>query len=342
MGVSLGELVNPVEIGLDILARKKIAVDALNVIYQFLGSIRQYNGTPLMDSQGRITSHLSGLFYRTFKLMNKDIKPCFVFDGKPPSFKSKTIQSRIESRKKARKEYKRALRNGNIKKARMKAGQSSKLTDEMIKESKELLEYMGVPVVQAPSEGEAQAVRMVKNKDVYACATQDYDSLLFGCPVLIRNLNITGKRKVPGKDEYIDIGPEKLVLKDVLNELGLYHDQLIMMGILIGTDFNPGGVYGIGPKRAYDLVKESGGNFDLVFKNVEWDFNINPKKIFDFFKNPKITNNYNLKWKHFDEEKIRELLCEKHGFSAKRVNNALERGRQALKKRSQTGLDKFL
>ncbi len=85
MAVALGSLVAEVKekIDLDDLAGRTIAIDAYNTIYQFITIIRQPDGTPLMDSKGRITSHLSGLFYRTISLVEHRITPVYVFDGIP-------------------------------------------------------------------------------------------------------------------------------------------------------------------------------------------------------------------------------------------------------------------
>ncbi|VVB75907.1 Flap endonuclease 1 [Candidatus Tiddalikarchaeum anstoanum] len=340
MGIALSGLFNPVEINIESLSGRKIAIDGNNALYQFASTIRQYDGSFLMDSKGRVTSHLSGLFYRTMSLLKHGVKPCFVFDGKPPSFKNATIGERVNAREKAREEYKLALEEEDFERAKSKAQQSTRITPEMFDESRALLDYMGVPVINAPSEGEAQASHMCFKGDVFACVSQDYDSLLFNSPILIRNLNITGKRKLPQKNIYVNITPEKIVLQDELNRLGLFHDQLIMMGILVGTDFNPKGIFGIGPKKAYDLVKQY-PNFDTLFNNVKWTFDISPKEIFDFFKNPPVTNDYNLHWKQPNPDKIFELLCDEHNFSKDRVENTLGKLSQLRKKEGQTGLDKF-
>ncbi|MBN1923674.1 MAG: flap endonuclease-1 [Nanoarchaeota archaeon] len=340
MGVALSGLFEPVEISIANLSGKKVAVDAYNTLYQFVSTIRQYDGSPLSDSKGNITSHLSGLYYRTMNVMKQGVKPCFVFDGKPPAFKKQTVSDRINVREQARKAYEKALEEEDYEKAKSKAMQSARLTSEMVDEAKELLTYMGVPWVQAPSEGEAQAAHMCLKGDVYASVSQDYDSLLFKTPLLVRNLNITGKRKVPNKNIYVQVNPEKIVLKDELNRLKLFHDQLIMLGILVGTDYNPKGVFGLGPKKAYKLVLEK-KSFDAVFSDVEWDFDISPKEIFDFFKNPPVIDDYKLNWRSPNPDKIFELLCEKHEFSQTRVSNALGKLANLRKKEGQTGLDKF-
>ena len=223
MGVQLGELVESKEIEIERLFDKSIAIDAFNWLYQFLTIIRQKDGQPLQDSKGRITSHLSGLFYRSLKLMEANVKPVYVFDGPPPAFKKETTEQRKDIREEAKREWKEALERKDFEEARKQAQRSATVTEEIIKDSKELLDAMGIPVIQASSEGEALCSAMVKNKDVYAAATQDYDSLLFGCPRLLRNLSITGKRK--RGDSYIIVNPEIIELQDFLEKLEITKDQ---------------------------------------------------------------------------------------------------------------------
>ncbi|MEK7256520.1 MAG: flap endonuclease-1, partial [Bacteroidota bacterium] len=255
MGVDLGELPKmPVKI--PDLAGKTFAVDAFNAIYQFLSSIRQPDGTPLMDSHGSTTGHLAGIFYRNAKLLESGIRPIYVFDGKPPGEKGNVLAERSERKKAAEAAWKSALEKGNLAEARKAAQATSRLTPEMAKESKELLELMGIPVVESPSEGEAQAAQMAIEGTADAVASQDMDCLLFGAPMLLRNLSIGGRRKLPGKNEYVDVEPEFIALESVLSSLALSRQQLIWMGMLVGTDFDEG-VRGIGPKKAIKIVRES-------------------------------------------------------------------------------------
>ncbi|OYT32620.1 flap endonuclease-1 [Archaeoglobales archaeon ex4484_92] len=233
---------------------RKVAIDAFNAIYQFLSTIRQRDGTPLMDSKGRITSHLSGLFYRTINLMEAGIKPAYVFDGKPPEFKKKELEKRAEAREEALEKWEMALARGELEEAKKYAQRASKVNEILIEDAKKLLELMGIPWVQAPSEGEAQAAYMASKGDVWTSASQDYDSLLFGTPKLVRNLTITGRRKLPGKDIYIEVRPELILLEDVLKELKLTREKLIELAILVGTDYNPGGDY----KLEWKLPNEDG------------------------------------------------------------------------------------
>lgn len=340
MGVDIADLIEPREVSLDSFKGRKVALDALNMLYQFLSIIRQPTGEPLKDSQGRVTSHLSGLFYRTSKLVENEIKPCYVFDGEPPEFKASINRERRERREEARRKYKEALRKGKMQEARKYAQQSARIQDEMIEQSKELLDAMGVPWVQAPSEGEAQAAFMASEGEVWATGSQDFDALLFGTPVLLRNLTITGKRKLPGKEKYREINPEKIVLDEVLEKLGIDREQLVIAGILVGTDYNPGGVEGIGPKTALKLVKEH-GDLDSVMEQVEWDFEKDPEEIYQFFLQPPKTEDYKLEWGGPDPERIREFLCERHDFSEDRIGKPIQKLKEGEERGTQSRLDSF-
>ncbi|MEM1528339.1 MAG: flap endonuclease-1, partial [Sulfolobales archaeon] len=322
------------------LKGKVIAIDAYNALYQFLTAIRQPDGTPLMDSKGRVTSHLSGLFYRTINLLESGIKPVYVFDGKPPELKAKELSDRIGVKEEARRKYEEAISVGDLEAARRYAQMSAYLTNEMVKASKELLTAMGIPWVQAPSEGEAQAALMVVWGDAWATASQDYDSLLFGSLRLVRNLTISGRRKLPKKEVYVEIKPEVIELEVLLRSLGISRDQLIDIAILIGTDYNPEGVKGIGPKTAYQLIK-SFGSLEKAVKSIPGaKFPVPPDEIRNLFKNPQVTRDYTLEWVDPKVDKVKELLVEEYEFSEERVNSALERLAKAVKdlKRPEVGL----
>ena len=244
MGVQLTDLISSKPLQFSELAGKRVAIDAMNSLYQFLSIIRQQTGEPLKDTSGRVTSHLSGLLYRNVNLMDFGILPVYVFDGKPHVLKKKVIEGRIDVRTSAEKKWKDALSVGDLEKARTFAQQASRLSSDMIQDSKRLLGYMGIPTVQALTEGEAQAAYMTGKGDVWATGSQDYDSLLFGASRLARNLTVSGRRKIPRKNIYVDVVPEIFYLDKVLDDLKISREQLIDLSILIGTDYNPGGVDG--------------------------------------------------------------------------------------------------
>ena len=172
---------------------------------------------------------------------------------------------------------------------------------------------------------------------MWAGASQDYDTLLFGSPKLIRNLNITGRRKVAGREFYKKINIEYIELQKVLDSLEIDLDRLICLGILVGTDYNLKGIKGIGPKKALEIVKKH--NYLDEIKKLEWNFEISFEEIFNWFKNPETIEKYDLTKKPLNREKIIKFLCDKHDFSLERVNNVLEKIESA--KSTQTGLKSF-
>jgi flap endonuclease-1 len=342
LGVNLRNIVPKTVVRLEDLSGKSIAIDAYNALYQFLAIIRQPDGTPLKDSTGKITSHLSGLLYRTSNLVEMGIKPIYVFDGAPPVLKEVEIKRRMKAKEEATVMYEQALARGDTTEARMYAQATSRLKDYMAEDSKRLLALMGLPWIQAPSEGEAQAAHLTKRGNSDYCASQDYDSLLFGAPKLIRNVTISGRRKLPSKNVYVDVVPEVVELANVLKEHGITYEQLIDVGILIGTDFNPDGIKGLGPKTALKLVKEHGTLEKALphLKNAE--FPAEPQRIREIFLHPKVTDNYKIEWKELNLEGIVDFLCREKDFSEDRVRKALEKMQQGTKKlKGKTTLEKW-
>jgi flap endonuclease-1 len=326
MGVDLGVLFKKEACSLTDFKNRVITIDAYNVLHQFLSSIRQRDGTPLKDSSGKITSHLSGLFYRTANLIDVRIKPIYVFDGKPHPMKEQIIKLRNDRRAKAEEDWKKALEKGDMKTAYTKAQQTSRVTGELVEQSKELLDALGIPWVQAPSEGEAQASYMVKKEGFFAVGSQDFDCLLFGSPILVRNLTSSGRRKLPNKQAYVKIGPELIHLNQGLKILGLKQKQLVDMAILIGTDFNPG-VYGIGPKKSLQLIKKN-GNVENVLATIgqsEAPSFSEIEEIRNIFLKPTVTEQYHVEWKGPDHAKVMKILCDRHHFSEKRVSLVLDK-----------------
>lgn len=329
MGVNLKDLIQPTcrqEIDdLKVLARKVIALDAYNALYQFLAAIRQPDGTPLMDSKGNVTSHLSGIFYRTINLVENGIKPVYVFDGKPPELKREELERRRVRKEKAAEMMVKAYREGEVREAAKYAVQAIHLTDSMVKDVKRLLEAMGIPYVQAIGEGEAQAAYLSKKGVAWATGSQDYDSLLFGAPRLVRNLTISGKRKLPGKDIYVEVKVELIELDKLLKTLGITLEQLIDVGILIGTDYNPDGVEGVGPKTALQLIKTYGSLEKVLRVLPNAKFPEDPLKIREYFLNPPVVDVDSVEWREPDKNAVIQILVKEHDFSLDRVENALKR-----------------
>ena len=338
MGVNLSDIVQSQKRSMEDFSEKTLAIDAHNILYQFLANIRTQDGSMLMDDQGRPTSHLTGLFLRTAKLVSLGIKPIYVFDGTPHDLKTKTIQARQAVKEKAKAEYQLALETGDFERARMKAAQSAYLTHEMVEDAQTLLDYLGIPWLQAPSEGEAQACHMVEKGDVWAVVSQDFDALLFGATRLVRNLTVSGRRKVPGQNRYMNIEPEFIDLQFVLTALGVTREQLIDISILIGTDFNPG-VKGYGPKKALRAIREF-DNLETMMKEKDLEIP-NYDQVQKIFKEPQIVNDYMIKWSAVDSDKVIEFLCEERSFTKERVTNTLESFEKFKSAVAQRSLDQW-
>jgi flap endonuclease-1 len=329
MGLNIRDIIPRKEIEISDLNGKILCVDAFNALYQFLSSVRQSDGTPLMDSHKKITSHLSGIFYRNISLLEEGIKLVYVFDGKPPDLKYKTHEKRSNSREYAKSRYETAKSEEDSEMMKRYSSQLIRLDKDMVEESKELLEAMGIPCVQAPSEGESEAAYLSNiNERVYASASQDYDSLLFGAKVLVRNLTLARKRKT--FNGFVEIKPELIELDKVLNSLEINLDQLICLGILVGTDYNPKGIPGIGQKKALDVVRKFVYPIE-IFKSVEEKLMGLPEEdkfdwteIFSLFHKPDVKK-IDFKFDKIDEKKIREILVKRHEFSEERIEKQLER-----------------
>lgn len=335
MGINLKPIITASPVRLSELSDKIIAIDAYNTIYQFLATIRGPTGESLTNNDGEITSHLSGLFYRNMNFLAENIKMVYIFDGMPHQLKSKEIERRRKMKQEASQKYELALAEGRLEDARKYSQGTVILTDKIIEQSKKILEFLGIPIIQAPSEGEATASFLTKNEIVYACGSQDYDSLLFGAKRLIRNLTISGRRKVPNKNKFVNVEPEIIRQSLLLESTKLSLEQLIDVGILIGTDFNPGGFEGIGPKTALKLIRENGKleNIDKIKDSLK---NIPYKEIREIFLYPKDFQMKNIEFNKPDYNRIIDFLCGKMDFSKERVEISIERLKKVQEKRSES------
>src|SRR5205807_93377 len=291
--------------------------------------MRTRDGTPLQDSHGRITSHLNGLIFRTTRLISEfEIRPVFVFDGPPPELKREEIRKRREAREKAQREYQEAAAAGDSTTAFAKAVMTSRLTRAMVEEAKVLLGLLGIPWIQAPSEGEAEAAFLAQQGTVWAAGSKDYDSLLFGAPRMVRFLAIASTEFLPRQGRSRAVSPEVLDLEENLAHLGLNREQLIDVAILVGTDFFPG-VKGIGPKGAVKRVREWGG-LQHAPPEVREKLPDNLDEIRTFFLAPPVFPAENIVMGRFDPEAVRKFLCDERNFAAGRVESVVQR----LSKRS--------
>lgn len=321
MGVQLSELITARMINLDELSGKTLIVDAPMWLYQFISSIRARDGSLFTDANGRVTSHLIGLSTRVPNLLRRGIKLAFAFDGKVPELKMHELTKRHEIKAAAEEKYTAAAKKGDFEEMKKWAARTPRLSPEMIEDAKELLRAFGISIIQAASEAEAQAAHIVKKEQAWAIATNDYDGLLFGAPRVVRNLSILGKKKRVGKAAFETVKPELIILADTLNNLRIDQEQLIALAMCVGTDFNPGGIKGIGPKTALKMVREFGKDFDKLFKSVKWEqfFDFGWQEAFNLIKKMPVAEDYELKWRNPDKNKIVEILCEKHNFARERI-----------------------
>lgn len=327
MGVAITELVPTKEITLDELKGKTLAVDGYNVLYQFITTIRGPDGSPLSDSHGNVTSHLTGLFSRTTNLLGKGIRLIFVFDGKVPDLKRKEIDRRRALKTDAMEKFEAARESKDEEGMKKYAGRTSVLTRDMVAQAKELLDALGVPWFDAPSEGEAQAAALVKQGHAWAVVSQDADALLYEAPRVLKNLAVTGRRKQPGKMAYNAVTPELIEHREVLKELALDIAQLRVLAVLVGTDYNIGGIKGIGPKKGLKLVQEHGHDFDAVFSAVKWDeqYAVSWRDILGVFESMPVVDPGTVRFGKVDAERVYSILVEKHDFSRERVEMALDK-----------------
>ena len=342
MGLQIGDIISKKQIEFFDLKGKTIAVDAFNAIYQFLTTIRQPDGTPLKDSDGNVTSHLSGLFYRNMRLILEGIKLIYVFDGEAPKLKKKTHEKRSAVKEQYKQKYEQAKSEEDIEGMGKYSRSEVSLDKKKIEESKELLEAMGVVIIQAPGEGEAQASFMVKeNPEIWAVASQDYDCLMFKSPRLIQNLSMARKRKTISG--YREVFPQMIKLGEVLKELEINQEQLICLGILSGTDYNPGGVRGLGPKKSLKLVKEF-KNCEKVFEELEknekyekYEVNFDWKEIYKEINEPNVNKKVKIEFPKINKMKIKDILM-RYEFSENRIDSQLDKLEKLKKAKAQTTL----
>ena len=335
MGLDLKPLLIREKTKLESFTNKIVAIDAYNAIYQFLAIIRGPEGLHLSDTQGHVTSHITGLFYRNINFLSLGIKPIYVFDGKPPSLKSAEIEHRKQIKKDATVKYERAMSEGKMDDARKYAQQTTSMKDGMVEDSKHLLDLFGIPYIQAPSEGEATAALLTTTGHADVAASQDFDSILFGARKLVRNFTNSGRRKLPNRNSYIEIEPEIIEYKKNLEVLGITREQLIDVGILIGTDFNPDGFERVGPKTAIKMIKEYGKLEDVTQIQEQLEM-IDYNAIRKIFLEPEVAKVDKIEFGEVKYDDIISYLSNERSFSSDRVNSSLNRLKKSLEKKSQT------
>jgi len=340
LGVMLTPILKREQTSLKALKGTSFAIDASIEIHQFLALVRKRDGSLFSDSQGRVTSHLIGLLTRTSRLIaDFDMKPVFIFDGKPNPLKRRTIEMRRDARKKAEAEYVEAVSKKDYSKAWSKAVMTGRVTGLVLEDSKHLLTLMGIPWLEALEDAEAQASFMAARGDVWAVGSKDYDCLLYGAPILARYLTLTGREWLPAQRRSRPLIPELIRLSENLALLGITREQLVDLAILVGTDFNQG-VKGIGPKKALKLVHDY-GSIEQMPEEIRSKLTEDLNNVRQVFLKPRVLEKYLLKRSPPDRDGLIRFLSEERGFNKERVERLTER----LTRRSEitdAGLDNWL
>jgi len=341
VGAPLTPLIEIEKIGLKGICGKVLAVDALNAVYQFLALVRA--GTePLKNRRGLVTSHLVGIATRYSKLaLECQCGFVFVFDGPPHPLKAREIERRRELRRKAREEYERLLAEGKLDEAFSKAVVAVSVDEWTIESAKKLVQLMGFPVVEAPADAEAQAALIVSRGEAWAVSSQDWDSLLYGAPRLVRYVTLTGFEWLPSKQRARKLEPELAELEKVVRVLGITRRQLVEIAVLVGTDYNEG-VEGVGPKTAYKLIKTY-GSLDRLPASIRAKLPENYEEIVELFLNPLVKKDYALDFREPDREGLLRFLVDENDFSPSRAQTIVERLEAAWKlSRAQARMEEFL
>lgn len=319
---------------------RKVAIDASMCLYQFLIAVRQQDGQQLTNDDGETTSHLMGMFYRTLRMIDNSIKPCYVFDGKPPVLKGGELEKRLARREQANKNIEALKESGTAEELAKFERRTVKVTREQNEEAKKLLDLMGIPYVNAPCEAEAQCAELAKGGKVYAAASEDMDTLCYKTPFLLRHLTFSEQRKEPIQE----IGVAKVV-----EALEMDQKQFVDLCILLGCDYCES-IRGVGPVSAFKLIKEYGtieGVLEFIKSNPDSKYKIPEDWPYEgareLFLNPDVipAKDVELKWREPDEAGLLKFMVEEKGFSEERIKSGIERLKKGLKTTSQGRLDGF-
>lgn len=363
------------EVPLNSLHGRKIAIDASMAIYQFLIAVRSGSGggqaaTMLTNAEGETTSHIQGMFNRTIRYLTEGMRPVYVFDGKPPSLKSGELQKRREKRDKAEASLKTAQEEGNVEEQDKQSKRLVRAGQKENDDCKKLLSLMGVPVLVAPCEAEAQAAALARAGTVYAAGTEDMDALTFRAPVLIRKMTFANA----GKSMLQSINYQK-----ALDGLEVTHDEFVDLCIMLGCDYCDS-IKGVGPKTALRLIKQH-HSIETILDNIDQQKFIVPEdwipsnkkqtkeyntddedqedaeeekveeeqdepvyvKARRLFNEHEVAENVKLEWKPCQPEALTKYLVDDMGFNPDRVKSSIEKLQKAFTATSkpQSRMDSF-
>jgi flap endonuclease-1 len=292
---------------------KTIAIDTSLIIYKYIAAMRK-TGHDLTSPDGKMTSHLNGILNLITKLLKEKITPVFIFDGKPPDIKKDTLQKRYDVKKQAEENLTKDDLTDEQKITLFM--QSTRITSEIINDTKEMLKTLGIPYVEAPEEADSQCVCLLEKNLIYAVATEDMDLLTFKCERLLKNF-FSNK-----EDGIIEINYSKM-----LEELKIDDNQFLDLCILFGCDYLPT-LSGLGPVKSYDYIKKYKSIEKIIeLSTIQKPENYKYKDVQNYFKTASskcvIPLEEDLKIKKSDDDKkvIYELLVKNYGFNVFKYNN---------------------
>jgi flap endonuclease-1 len=285
---------------------KIIAIDISMLLYKIVIGIRK-TGNDLLNCDKEIVSHIIGLYDKTMKFLEMGIKPIFVFDGKPPELKNKIINNRKFLKKKAQNKLKYA-QNESEKLKYFK--RTVHITRQQMNECMELLNLMGLPVIQAPEEADSQCAYLVKNNFADIVLSNDTDILVLGASRIITSF---------GKKNNV---VSEIDLQKILEVYEISYEQFIDMCILFGCDYNQ--INNLDYRTAFHLIKKY-GSIDEIPQNILIKENLNYEKIREYFKNPQVLeiDKLNLKLRNPNYEKLNEFLTKRFKLSEKKINHKI-------------------
>jgi flap endonuclease-1 len=312
------------EVSFAALSGSVVAVDAHNWLYRYLTTtVKWTNDAIYTTADGTEVANLVGVVQGLPKFFEHDLTPVFVFDGAVVDLKDEEVSERRRERERAEEKLEAARERGDdIAVARLES-RTQRLTDTILRTTRELLGLLDVPVIEAPAEGEAQAAYMAREGDVDYVGTEDYDALLLGAPLTLRQLTSSGD-------------PELMDFEATLARHDLTWEQLVDAAILMGTDFNEG-ISGIGPKTAVKLLAEH-GDIWAVFEARD-AYVDGADRIRELFLDPAVTDEYSVETDSSpDVAAAREFVCDRWEVDPGEVERGFERIEDSL---VQTGLDQW-
>ncbi|WP_254537963.1 flap endonuclease-1 [Halomarina litorea] len=301
-----------------------VAVDAHNWLYRYLTTTVRFTSSHKYTHDGEEVANLIGVVQGLPKFFEHDLSPVFVFDGGVTELKDAEVSDRQAQRERYEEQLEEAREGGDAAEIATLESRTQRLTPTILETTRELLSLLDVPVIEAPAEGEAQASYMARKGAVDYVGSEDYDTLLLGAPLTLRQLTSKGD-------------PELMDFEATLDEHDLTWEQLVDVGILCGTDFNEG-VSGIGPKTAVKLVREHGDLWGVLeARDVYVE---NADRIRELFLHPATTDDYDFDPDlDPDVDAARTYVCEEWGVPEGEVDRGFERIEESV---TQTGLDDWL